>query len=237
MNYSIAVLPGDGTGPEVVAEGLKVLEAAAARAGFTYDLTSVRLRRRALPAHRRDAARFGRRGTARVRCHLPGRHRPSGREARHPRTGHPAQGALRPRSVHQPASGQALPGGRDPAQGQGPGRHRLHRRAREHRGPLRVDGRVPEEGHAGRDRRPGEREHAQGRRALPALRLRLRWPPGPAATTDALRQDERADLRVGPLVARVQRDRRRRTTRRSRATTRTSTPSSCGSSRTRSGST
>ena len=40
MNYSIAVVPGDGTGPEVVAEGLKVLEAAAARAGFTYDLTS-----------------------------------------------------------------------------------------------------------------------------------------------------------------------------------------------------
>ncbi len=40
MHYTIAVLPGDGTGPEVVAEGLKVLEAAAARAGFTYDLTS-----------------------------------------------------------------------------------------------------------------------------------------------------------------------------------------------------
>jgi len=39
MHYQIAVLPGDGTGPEVVAEGLKVLEAAAARAGFTYDLT------------------------------------------------------------------------------------------------------------------------------------------------------------------------------------------------------
>ena len=27
--YKIAVLPGDGTGPEVVAEGLKVLAAAA----------------------------------------------------------------------------------------------------------------------------------------------------------------------------------------------------------------
>jgi 3-isopropylmalate dehydrogenase len=39
MHYDIAVLPGDGTGPEVVAEGLKVLAAAAARAGFTYDLT------------------------------------------------------------------------------------------------------------------------------------------------------------------------------------------------------
>ena len=36
--YRIAVLPGDGTGPEVVAEGLKVLGAAAAKHGFTLDL-------------------------------------------------------------------------------------------------------------------------------------------------------------------------------------------------------
>jgi 3-isopropylmalate dehydrogenase len=35
--YRIAVLPGDGTGPEVMAEGLKVLSAAARKAGFTYD--------------------------------------------------------------------------------------------------------------------------------------------------------------------------------------------------------
>ena len=34
-NYKIAVLPGDGTGPEVVAEGLKVLDAVAAKFGFT----------------------------------------------------------------------------------------------------------------------------------------------------------------------------------------------------------
>jgi len=36
--YRIAALPGDGTGPEVLAEGLKVLDAAARKAGFTYDL-------------------------------------------------------------------------------------------------------------------------------------------------------------------------------------------------------
>ena len=36
--YRIAALPGDGTGPEVCAEGLKVLEAAAKKTGFTYDL-------------------------------------------------------------------------------------------------------------------------------------------------------------------------------------------------------
>ena len=36
--YKIAVLPGDGTGPEVVREGLKVLEAAQAKEGFKLDL-------------------------------------------------------------------------------------------------------------------------------------------------------------------------------------------------------
>jgi len=37
-NYKIAVLPGDGTGPEVIAEGVKVLEAAASAFGFALDL-------------------------------------------------------------------------------------------------------------------------------------------------------------------------------------------------------
>ncbi|MCX6999025.1 MAG: 3-isopropylmalate dehydrogenase [Candidatus Sumerlaeota bacterium] len=38
--YRIAVIPGDGTGPEVISEGLKVLKSASARFGFTLDLTS-----------------------------------------------------------------------------------------------------------------------------------------------------------------------------------------------------
>ncbi len=38
--YKIAVLPGDGTGPEVVAEGVKVLNAAARKYGFKLDLTN-----------------------------------------------------------------------------------------------------------------------------------------------------------------------------------------------------
>lgn len=36
--YKIAVIPGDGTGPEVVAEGVKVLHAAAGKAGFKLHL-------------------------------------------------------------------------------------------------------------------------------------------------------------------------------------------------------
>ena len=37
--YRIAVIPGDGTGPEVVREGLKVLEAVAQATGFKYETT------------------------------------------------------------------------------------------------------------------------------------------------------------------------------------------------------
>ncbi len=37
--YKIAVIPGDGTGPEVVKEGVKVLEAAASKFGFSLDMT------------------------------------------------------------------------------------------------------------------------------------------------------------------------------------------------------
>lgn len=38
-SHKIAVLPGDGTGPEVVAEGVKVLDAASRKFGFKLDFT------------------------------------------------------------------------------------------------------------------------------------------------------------------------------------------------------
>jgi 3-isopropylmalate dehydrogenase len=38
-SYNIAVIPGDGTGPEVAREGVKVLNAAASAHGFTLNLT------------------------------------------------------------------------------------------------------------------------------------------------------------------------------------------------------
>ena len=37
-SYRIAVIPGDGTGPEVIREGVKVLEAVASREGFGVEL-------------------------------------------------------------------------------------------------------------------------------------------------------------------------------------------------------
>lgn len=38
MSYRIAVIPGDGTGPEVIREAVKVLEVASSRAGFGLEL-------------------------------------------------------------------------------------------------------------------------------------------------------------------------------------------------------
>ncbi|MCK4590986.1 MAG: 3-isopropylmalate dehydrogenase, partial [Candidatus Latescibacteria bacterium] len=38
--HRIAVIPGDGTGPEVVAEGLKTLESVGQKVGFKYETTS-----------------------------------------------------------------------------------------------------------------------------------------------------------------------------------------------------
>ena len=38
--YEIAVIPGDGTGPEVVAEGIKVLETVAAKSDFGYHFST-----------------------------------------------------------------------------------------------------------------------------------------------------------------------------------------------------
>jgi 3-isopropylmalate dehydrogenase len=38
--YKIAVIPGDGTGPEVISEGLKVLKAASSKFGMKFDFTN-----------------------------------------------------------------------------------------------------------------------------------------------------------------------------------------------------
>ena len=59
----LAVIPGDGIGPEVVAEGLKVLREVAP----DIETTDVRPRRGALAAHRRAAARHGARRAAPAR--------------------------------------------------------------------------------------------------------------------------------------------------------------------------
>ena len=108
--YKIAVMPGDGTGPEVVAEGLKVLQAAAAKYQFALDLTHYdfggeRYLRTGeiLPASAVDELK----GFDSIYLGAVGA---SGRRARHPGEGSPPPSALRAGPVHQPASRPPLPG-------------------------------------------------------------------------------------------------------------------------------
>ena len=133
--HKIAVIPGDGTGPEVTREALKVLGAAASSLRLQVRDHRLRLRRRALSAHRRGAARNGgERPAAKFDAIFLGA------------IGHPdvkpgilEKGILlrlrfeldqyinlRPVKLY--------PGVETPAQGQGARGHRLRRRAREHRG-------------------------------------------------------------------------------------------------------
>ena len=41
MNYKIAVIKGDGIGPEIVTEGMKVLEAVGEKFGHTFQFDEV----------------------------------------------------------------------------------------------------------------------------------------------------------------------------------------------------
>ena len=63
----LAVIGGDGIGPEVVAEGLKVLAAVAPGHGLTVETTDYDLGAAPLARDGRDAARLGARGAARAR--------------------------------------------------------------------------------------------------------------------------------------------------------------------------
>ena len=51
MRAKIAVLPGDGIGPEVVAEGLRVLRAVEQRYGHNFELESFDFGGAAIDAH------------------------------------------------------------------------------------------------------------------------------------------------------------------------------------------
>ena len=51
MNYSVTVLPGDGVGPEVIAEATKVLKAVEGRFGHSFDLSYGSVGGNAIDAH------------------------------------------------------------------------------------------------------------------------------------------------------------------------------------------
>jgi isocitrate/isopropylmalate dehydrogenase len=86
-SYPVAVIPGDGIGPELVAAALAVLDAAAAEFGFTLDLTEVSA---GAGAYQRDGTAMTAQALAAVRqaratlkgpVGLPEVRRPDGTEA------------------------------------------------------------------------------------------------------------------------------------------------------------
>ena len=201
--HKIAVIPGDGTGPEVVREGLKVLEAAASKFGFRYETEhydfggdATCARARPLP----DSAVEELRGFDAIYLGAIG----------HPdvkpgilEKGILLSSASSSTSTSTSARSSCIPGVETPLKDKGPERHRLRRRPRKHRGPLRRRRRLPEEGHARRSRHARVHQHPQRGRALPPLRLRVRAQAQQGEKAHPLRQDQRAHLRPRPLGARV----------------------------------
>ena len=219
----LAVIPGDGIGPEVTAEALKVLEVAAP-AGGEVRADPLRPRRRALPRDRRGAARL----RARARSASTTRSC-SARSAASPTTRTCRPGILerglllrlrfeldhyvnlRPSRIFP---GVDLAAGR-------PWRGRLRRRPRGHRGSLHRQRRRAPGRHAGRDRHRGLGQHRVRRRAGRPRRLRPR--PAPAAQeAHPGPQDQRAGQRRLALVA-ARPGGRRRSSPTSPSTTSTST--------------
>ena len=140
QTYRICLLPGDGIGPEIIAEGVKVLDAVGAKHGaaFAYDRGAHRRLR-----HRRDgsgaAGRDARRGEGVRRRAAGGRGRPEVGHHR-PRKAAPRAGVARhsqgARPVHEPATRADILRAR--------GRLHVEARDRGRRGPddrPRVDGR------------------------------------------------------------------------------------------------
>ena len=142
----IAVLPGDGTGKDVTAEAVKVLESAAETwdlplelVHLDWDADRYLATGETMPAGALDDFRRELLGHLHRRLRRPPG---AGHEARR---GHPPGHPLRPRPLHQPAPDQALRLPPLPSEGpDGEGRG-LRRLPREHRGRLRQRGRQLQE--------------------------------------------------------------------------------------------
>ncbi len=208
--YRIAVIPGDGIGPEVVNEGLKVLEAAAAKTGVKYELQHYEL----------DGERYLRTGEVLPDSVLE---ELRGFDAIYlGAVGHPdvepgilEKGLLlrlrfeldqyinlRPVKLY--------PGVETPLKDKGPTEgDRLRHRAGEHGGAVQRHGRHPVQGDAPRGLDPDPHDHPPRRRAGHPLRLRAVPESQSCEATDAFGQDQRPHLRPRHLVARLQRGGRR----------------------------
>ena len=108
-SFSLAVVAGDGIGPEVTAQALKVLDVVAQRAGLSFDTHRVRPGRASLARDGRDPARHGARGDPRPRRDPARRGRRPGVPVGRARARPAAAAALRARPLRQPASVEAVP--------------------------------------------------------------------------------------------------------------------------------
>ena len=221
--HRIAVIPGDGIGPEVIPEALACLETVAARAGRRPRDGDVRLGLGALPRRGRDDARRRSRAARGVRRDPP---RPGGRPA-DPGHGHrlgahplpaPDLRPVREPAARAAAARRAQPARRRHARGR---RHRL--RAREHRGRVRRRGRARPRRALDRARRRDVRVHPRRDRADRPLRVRAR-DRARAPARHERDEVQRAAARDAAVGRRVRRG-RRGASRRSRRTAASSTRS------------
>ena len=176
-SHTIAVIPGDGIGKEVMPEGLRVLEAAASR--FDIDLQFKHIDWASCDYYEEHGTMMPddwKAQLGRLRRHLLRRRGLAAESARpHLVVGLAAQVPPRVRPVHQPAAGAAVRGRALPARGPQARRHRFLRGARKHRRRVHQPGRPRLRRHRPRVRDPGIRVHTRGDGAGDALCLR----PGP----------------------------------------------------------
>ncbi len=227
----IAVVPGDGIGVDVTAEAVKILDRVARERGFAFEpvffpwsadhylKTGESLPPGAFDDLSRnyDAIFMGAFGDPRV---------PDMKHAADILLG--ARFRLDLYVNFRPV--RCLDDRLCPIKGFGGEGRRLRGFPREHGGLLRGRRRPPEKGHARRGRGPGRRLHAQGGRAHPAGRLRIRPREGPQARRH-VGQVQRHAVRRRPLAAELRR-RGRGSIPRSKPRTSTSTRSACRWSRT-----
>ena len=100
--YRIAVMPGDGTGPEVVCEGLKVLKAVSEEVNFTYETVQFDFGGEHYKKTGETLPDSALNDLRKYRCHLSGCHRTSRCKTGHTGKGDSSQNQVFTGPVHQP---------------------------------------------------------------------------------------------------------------------------------------
>ena len=224
QSLDIAVIGGDGIGPEVVAEGLKVLAAVTADGGPKVDDDRLRPRRAPLARHRRDPAGLGAGGDPRPRRDPARRRRRPGGAQRRPGARACCCGcasrSTTTSTCGRPGSTRAWPARWRERVAPGDIDFVVVREGTE--GPYAGNGGALRRRHPARGRHRGQRQHRVRRRARRARRLRPR--PGPAAAAPHPGAQAQRAAYAGRPVAPHRRRGRAASSRTSAPTTCTSTP-------------